>query len=537
MKRKGDGPAGIPDSGNRQEFWFSESMKSVQAGDYTGSVQKIDRAIAAAPNKSEPWLLKGYATYHLGRFDEAVQLFDHVLKLDPGCAKALLLRGLSYIALHRYEEAIRSCDQVLATTPGNSEGWYIRGLALSQLGLYEAAIQCYSQALVLSPGYTDAMQGKKQAEKNYLRQRETLTEVYRDLEKDPQNITLLNRMGKILATVGKFDESLAVYSRTLEIDPGNRDAARGYDNTEKNFRRWADLLPGCDNQEIIALHQKPDIPETPLIEMFSDQALDEETTNLAEKGEIQPSSTTIPTAEFIEESIVRPSPAYEKDRTVMSFPELSIESAVELAANGEYQAAIEMIMLIIIRCPGKVEPFSVLANVYESSGMYLEAVSACDRALQLDPENARLWREKGKMFRKAGRYEAADAAYNMSLDINSENPDILAERGDICRKLGKYHEADQSYRRSLELKPDVARVWYHRAKTLTMLKRYQEAIDACELAISFDNNYIEAMTYKGFLLSKLQRYHDALDVFDIVLRIDPECRDALRIRQSLKGKV
>ena len=45
------------------------------------------------------------------------------------------------------------------------------------------------------------------------------------------------------------------------------------------------------------------------------------------------------------------------------------------------------------------------------------------------------------------------------------------------------------------------------------------------------------MTYKGFLLSKLHRYHDALDVFDIVLGIDPECRDALRIRQSLKGKV
>ncbi len=537
MKRKRDGPAGIPDNGNRQEFWFSESMKSVQAGDYTRSIHKIDKAIAAAPKKPEPWLLKGYATYNLGRFDEGVQLFDHVLKLDPGCTKALLLRGLSYIALHRYEEAVRSCDQVLATTPNNSEGWYIRGLALSHLGLYEAATQCYSQAIVLSPGYTEAMHGKKQAEKNYLRQRETLNEVYRDLEKDPLNITLLNRMGKILATAGKFDESLAVYSRTLEIDPGNRDATRGYDNTEKNSRRWADLLPGSDKLEIITLQKKPVIPETPLIEMFSDQALYEVTTNLAEKGGIQPGSTTIPTAEYIEDSMVRPSPVYEKDRTVMSSPELSIESAKELAANGEYQAAIEMIMLIIIRCPNEVKPFFVLANVYESSGMYMEAVSACDRALQLDPENARLWGKKGKMFRKAGRYEAADAAYSMSLGINSENPDILAERGDVCRKMGKYHEADQSYRRSLELKPDVAQVWYHRGKTLAILKRYQEAIDACELAISLDNNYIEAMTYKGFLLSKLHRYHDALDVFDIVLGIDPECRDALRIRQSLKGKV
>ena len=180
MKHTGEGPAGISDNGTSQEFWFSESMKSVQTGDYAGSVHKIDKAIAAAPKKPGPWLLKGYAIYHLGRFDEAVQLFDHVLKLDPICSKALLLRGLSYIALHRYEEAVGSCDRALATDPDNSEGWYIRGLALSRLGLYEASIQCYDRAILLSPGYSDAKYGKKQAVKNYQRQMETLDEVYRD---------------------------------------------------------------------------------------------------------------------------------------------------------------------------------------------------------------------------------------------------------------------------------------------------------------------------------------------------------------------
>ncbi|MEI6292306.1 MAG: tetratricopeptide repeat protein [Methanomicrobiales archaeon] len=537
MKHTEEGPAGISENGTRQEFWLSESVKLVQTGDYSGSVHKIDKAIAAAPKKPEAWLLKGYAIYQLGRFDEAVQLFDHVLKLDPGCTKALLLRGLSYIALHRYEEAIRSCDQALAMYPDNSEGWYIRGLALSRLGLYEASIQCYNQAVLLSPGYSDAMYGKKQAEKNFLRQKETLNEVYRAVEQDPENITLLNRMGKILATLGRFNESLEVYSRSLEIDPGNRDTVRGFDSTEKNSRRWADLVPERGRNEKITPNQAPGTPENQHIETFSDQVCSERMGNPAEISPINPVSVPRHIAEQPEEETICPSPVQVPEIMALQAPEISIGIAMDLSGNGEYQDAIEMLMEIVIRCPGDVEPVIALAQAYENAGMFSDALSAYDRAIQIEPENALLWGGRGKMLMKTGRYESADAAYSTALGINSEDAGILAERGDLFRKLGQYPDAEQSYRRSLELQPDAARVWYHRGKTLAMLKRYQEAIDACEIAISLDQSYIEAMMYKGFLLSKIQRYHDALDVFNTVLRIDPQCRDAMRIRQSLKGKV
>ena len=343
-------------------------------------------------------------------------------------------------------------------------------------------------------------------------------------------------MGKILATLGRFDESLALYSRTLEIDPGNRDAVRGYDSTEKNSRRWADLLPANTGQEKIIPPDTTVAHEVPLIETFSDPVYPEETGILKAVTHTMPPTTDSPQKSVAGDTICTP-PVSVPESMARPVPELSIGSAMELAETADYQEAIEMLMKIVITRPKDVEPLIALAKVYETTGMYLDAASVCDRALKVEPKNAWLWGEKGKMFRIAGRYEAADAAYSASLGINSENPGILAERGDVCRKLGKYLEAEQSYRRSLELQPDAARVWYHRGKTLAMLKRYQEAIDACQLAISLDNSFIEAMTYKGFLLSKIQRYHDALDVFDTVLRIDPQCKDALRIRQSLIGKV
>ena len=537
MKHTDEGPAGILEFGTRQEFWFSESKKSVQTGDYTGSVQKIDKAIAASPKKPEPWLLKGYVTYHLGRFDEAVQLFDHVLKLDPGFTKALLLRGLAYIALHRYEEAVGSCDRALIGNPENSEGWYIRGLALSRLGLYEASIQCYNRAILLAPGYSDALYGKKQAEKNYLRQRETLDEIYRDLEQDQRNVKILNRMGKILATVGRFEESLAIYSRAREIDPGNRDAIRGYDSTEKNSQRWAGLLIENNREEKYTPDTTLAAGEDRPVEARSDVQHNEVSWNTAGITHKEPCAAASPAVENYAGETQCQIQASLPGEDIQLSSEFSIESALELSGDGEFLAAIEMLKQIVISRPDDREPVIALATAYETAGMYSDALSACDRALQIDPQNAVLWGKRGKMLMKTGRFESADAAYSMSLGINSEDAGILAERGDLFRKLGQYPEAEQSYIRSLELKPDVSRVWYHRGKTLAMLKRYQEAIEACEIAISLDYNYIEAMTYKGFLLSKIQRYHDALDVFDTVLRIDPQCRDAQRIRQSLKGKV
>jgi tetratricopeptide (TPR) repeat protein len=537
MKLLDEWQVGTSEPRKRQEFWFSESIKSVQTGDYAGSVNKIDKAIAASPKKPEPWLLKGYAIYHLGRFDESLQMFNHVLKLDPGCIKALFLRGLAFIALHRYEDAIRSCDLGLAMSPDNPEGWYICGLGFSRIEMYEAAIQCYSRAIDVFPGYSDAISGKKQAEKFYLRQTEVMNEIQRNLENDPLNVTLLNRMAKILSAEGRFDESLRVYSGVLEIDPENRTAIRGYDSTEKASRRWAGLLSEDYGKQKNAPGRMKAQDKQPQVETLSDVPRYEEVEDLIGNPDM---GADVPTDQVFE-SRVQKNISFAASSTplnqMQTDPGPSIVSATELVENGEYSRAIEMLQRRIYRDPADTEAVFVLVETYEKAGMFSDALSACDHALQTDPENAILWGKRGKMLMKSGRYDAADVAYSRSLGLNSENAEILAERGDLYRKLGQYREAEQSYIRSLDLKPESPRIWYHLGKTLAMLKHYQEAIDACETAITLDSGFVEALTYKGFLLSKIQRYNEALDVFNNVLTIDPQSRDALRIMKSLKGKV
>ena len=54
------------------------------------------------------------------------------------------------------------------------------------------------------------------------------------LEKDPQNVDALNRLGKALLELGRFEEAEQAYRKALEIDPANQIARK---NLEK-VRLW-----------------------------------------------------------------------------------------------------------------------------------------------------------------------------------------------------------------------------------------------------------------------------------------------------------
>jgi len=61
------------------------------------------------------------------------------------------------------------------------------------------------------------------------------------LEKEPDNVDALNRLGKALLELGRYDEAYAAYGRALELDPYNRIA-------RKNRERLAPLLQAETNR-------------------------------------------------------------------------------------------------------------------------------------------------------------------------------------------------------------------------------------------------------------------------------------------------
>ena len=52
------------------------------------------------------------------------------------------------------------------------------------------------------------------------------------------------------------------------------------------------------------------------------------------------------------------------------------------------------------------------------SGRYEEALQACDKALELNPDNSKAWSNKGKVLRCLGRSEDALQAFDKAIELD-----------------------------------------------------------------------------------------------------------------------
>ena len=68
---------------------------------------------------------------------------------------------------------------------------------------------------------------------------------------------------------------------------------------------------------------------------------------------------------------------------------------------------------------------------------YEEALSACEQALQLDPNNAAFYADKGLALYRLERYEEALAACEQALQLNSTLALAYRHKGNVLERLGR----------------------------------------------------------------------------------------------------
>jgi len=103
----------------------------------------------------------------------------------------------------------------------------------------------------------------------------------------------------------------------------------------------------------------------------------------------------------------------------------------------------------------------------QEQGKCDEALEAYERAVKLNPQDARAWNNIGVIFCKQDRYEEAIAAYNKAIDIDSK----------------------------------AALIWFNKGFTLEIgFKEYYGALKAYNMAISIYLRYIDAWVGKARVL-------------------------------------
>jgi tetratricopeptide (TPR) repeat protein len=154
-------------------------------------------------------------------------------------------------------------------------------------------------------------------------------------------------------------------------------------------------------------------------------------------------------------------------------------------------------------------------------GRYEEALACYDEGLKIDPHEAGLWENKGVTLQALHRYDEALTCLDEGFKIDPRNAGRWSNRGVVLYQLGRYEEALTSYDRGLEIDRRHAVLWSNRGNALQALHRYEEALTSYDRGLEVDPRNAGLWTNRGVLLAELGRHDEALTSYDRGLEIDP----------------
>ncbi|GLR95070.1 tetratricopeptide (TPR) repeat protein [Bradyrhizobium liaoningense] len=202
------------------------------------------------------------------------------------------------------------------------------------------------------------------------------------------------------------------------------------------------------------------------------------------------------------------------------------------AAAGRADRAIDWASRAIRKDPQPAY-LATLGNALASAGRLDEALRVFDKAIQLKPSDAELWRQMGDALISARRNSEALLSFRRALELDPGHADAAYKLGHLLHEAGAHEEALANLDHSINLRPGYAQALHTRALILHGLGRIEEATADCRRAVQLDPKNADTLGNLGALLRAQGHLEEALSFFDRSLKIKPNSGKAIVGRASI----
>ena len=159
---------------------------------------------------------------------------------------------------------------------------------------------------------------------------------------------------------------------------------------------------------------------------------------------------------------------------------------------------------------------------------YLKALEAYDETLAMNPDNAAVRNDKGRVHYMRNEYQDALKCFRQALETDSTPERVKRYHYNIgctLEMILQYEEALQAYNQALLIHPLYEKAVYRKMLLLTLdLKRDEELVQFCNEVLSLDSGNEEALTEKAIALTRLRRYDEAIRAYDEALKHYPQSK-------------
>jgi tetratricopeptide (TPR) repeat protein len=164
------------------------------------------------------------------------------------------------------------------------------------------------------------------------------------------------------------------------------------------------------------------------------------------------------------------------------------------------------------------------------AGSYDEAIAEFTKAIQLSPNDARIYNDRGWAYYKLNRFPEAIEDFSKAIEIAPKDYAGYSGRGVMLVAQNQNDAALVDLNKALELKPDEAQTLRFRASAYKNLKQYDLAIQdyTAVLSKSDPNSGDQAklatadlFAKRGYVYSLAQQYENAIKDYKEALRLNP----------------
>ncbi len=186
----------------------------------------------------------------------------------------------------------------------------------------------------------------------------------------------------------------------------------------------------------------------------------------------------------------------------------------------QYDHALEWISRAIRQEP-KAVYLTSLGSTLVNKGRSDEALHAFDKAVQLNPLDADMWRNLGAVLIEVKRPADAILSFQHALKLDPRHWDAANRVAHLLYQSERFEEALSCFNLCDKLQPDHFQTLSMRALALQKLGRLDEALADSERALALDPANPEACGNIGNVLMSSGRIEEALSWFDRSLELRP----------------
>ncbi len=445
----------------------------------------------------------GHTALEQQDYDRAIHHFSEAIrsgKLDAEMlARAHNNRGVAYKNKGQFDRAIEDYDLAIGTGALLPEDLAFtlnnRGNAYAKKGDLERALEDYDEAIRLHPSYVPAFFNRgiaRYTRKEYAR---AIADYDEAIRLDPDNAGVFNNRGIAYWNLGEHERAVEDYDRAIALAPGyalaysNRGTAyrsKGdYDRAIEDFDRAIALDPEnvvAFNERGIAYKNMGDVGPRDVRRAVSPDADGQQAAAGDVRGNVRP--TEDPTlANAGDAGPSQPGPASSGD-----------DPDTGSAGRTTAHAALSSGATTPDAEPGRTV-LGARGNAFMRLGHYDRAIQDHDRAIALDPTNARALNDRGNAYRSKGHIARALEDYGDALSLEPDYAEAYANRGVAHTIDGNYDRAMRNFGEAAFLAPNDPFIFENRGQAWFQQALFAKALEDFEHAATLDPDNPERIVW------------------------------------------